>query len=71
MEDFVTITKRRNRHHSEMKDHPIEGKVYNISEATKADLLGISTSWLQKDRCTEQPQIDFKRYGRTVRYSRD
>ena len=44
-------------------------RVFNKSEAEKAVELGISVSWLQKDRLKSQPQIEFKRYGRTVRYA--
>jgi hypothetical protein len=47
----------------------LEGREYNLTEAQKAVRIGISPSWLQKDRLREQPQIDFARIGNTVRYS--
>ena len=50
-------------------DHRLPGKVYGITEAQKAASMGVSTSWLQKDRMRETPSVDFARYGGIVRYS--
>jgi len=71
MDDFVTITKRRARPTSELTDCPEDGKIYNLTEGEKSALIKMSPSYLQKDRCRENPTIPFKRYGRSVRYSRD
>ena len=50
-------------------DTRLPGKAYVLTEAEKAAQLRISTSWLQKDRVSESPQVDFARYGRTIRYA--
>jgi hypothetical protein len=70
-DEYETITRRKARHHSELTDNRVPGKIYNIYEGQKASLLGVSPSWLQKDRLQEKPEIDFARYGRSVRYSAD
>lgn len=53
------------------REHRLAGKTYNLREAEKAVQLGVSASWLQKDRLRAKPQIDFARYGRSVRYSQE
>jgi hypothetical protein len=52
-------------------DARIPGKEYGLREAEKAVKLGVSASWLQKDRLREKPEIDFARYGRSVRYAEE
>ena len=57
---------------AQLKEHRIEGKTYNIKEAEKAVQMGVSPSWLQKDRMKDKPVVDFARVGpRMVRYSAD
>ena len=55
----------------EIGDKRLPGKTYNIRENEKAMLLNVSASWLQKDRCSDNPIVDFARLGRNIRYSRD
>jgi hypothetical protein len=50
-------------------DYRLPGKTYNITEAAKAASMGVSASWLQKDRSRENPTIDYARYGGAIRYS--
>ena len=45
-----------------------EGRVFNLTETQYATRLGMSVSFLQKDRMREQPEHEFRRYGRSVRY---
>lgn len=51
-------------------DCRLPGKVYDLTEAQKAQLIQMSVSFLQKDRLRKHPRIDFARYGTSVRYSR-
>ena len=44
-------------------------KVFNLTETQKAVATGLSASFLQKDRLRDEPRIEFKRYGRAIRYS--
>jgi hypothetical protein len=52
-------------------DCRIDGKTYVLSETEKAVKIGMSASFLQKDRLKVQPLFDFAKVGRTVRYSQD
>ncbi|MFY9212958.1 MAG: hypothetical protein WAO69_17735 [Aestuariivita sp.] len=56
---------------TERRDFKIPGKTYNLTEAEKAARIGMSASYLQKDRQRAQPEIDFARFGRAIRYSAD
>ena len=50
------------------REHKLPGRSYQITEAEKAAKLGISSSWLAKDRLKKTPDIDYARRGRSVRY---
>ncbi|GAB5436642.1 hypothetical protein [Falsiruegeria mediterranea] len=52
-------------------DHSLPGRLYNMTEREKAEELGMSTSWLQKDRMKVKPEVDFKRFGGAIRYATD
>ncbi|HWL56952.1 MAG TPA: hypothetical protein VNQ78_09805 [Paracoccus sp. (in: a-proteobacteria)] len=39
-----------------------------LTEREMAERLGVSMSWLQKDRASAHPQVPFERFGRNVRY---
>ena len=53
----------------EKNDARVAGKSYNLREAEKAVRIGLSASWLQKDRLKAEPEIDYARFGRSIRYS--
>lgn len=42
-----------------------------LNEREKAAQLGMSVSFLQKDRLKSEPLVPFRRIGRMIRYSRD
>ncbi|MEM5468276.1 hypothetical protein [Celeribacter marinus] len=44
-------------------------RIFNLTERQKAELTGMSLSYLQKDRLRPEPRFAFKKYGRSVRYS--
>ena len=44
-------------------------RVFCMTEAEKACELNLSTGFLQKDRRKAEPQFEFRRYGRVVRYA--
>jgi hypothetical protein len=56
---------------SSLPEYRIDGRIYNLTESQKAASLGISGSFLQKDRLREVPKVDFARFGGLVRYSAD
>ena len=53
------------------RDARVPGKTYSMRETEKAVQLGLSASWLQKDRMKSEPEIDYARFGRTIRYAAD
>jgi|GEM_PF-4809243 len=42
-----------------------------IDERSMAARLGVSQSWLQKDRLKAHPAISFERFGKSIRYRVD
>jgi len=44
---------------------------FNLTPAQKASSIGMSESWLAKDRLKAEPEVPFKKYGRSVRYSEE
>ena len=44
-------------------------RIFNLTERQKAELTGMSLSYLQKDRLRPEPRFDFRKYGRSVHYS--
>lgn len=54
---------------TEKPDHSQPGKLYNLTEGQKSAEMNVSPSWLAKDRMKSTPDIDFKRYGRSIRYA--
>ena len=46
-----------------------KAKIFNLTETQKAVATGLSASFLQKDRLRDEPRIEFRRYGRAIRYS--
>ncbi len=45
-------------------------KVFNLTTAEKAELMGVSKSFLHKDRMRDEPLVPFRQYGpRIVRYA--
>ena len=43
--------------------------LFNLTETEKATRMGVSVTFLQKDRLKAEPIVPFKRYGRMVRYA--
>ena len=44
--------------------------IFNQTEAEKAEEIGMSRSWLQKDRMKPKPTVPFRRYGGAIRYAK-
>lgn len=44
-------------------------RVFNLTEQMKAQEIGMSVSFLQKDRMKAEPQFEFRKYGASVRYA--
>lgn len=55
---------------SDVIEAPTTTKRYNLTTAEKAEQMGVSKSYLHKDRMREKPHVPFKQYGtRVIRYS--
>ena len=46
-----------------------ERQIFNLTEHQKANITGMSVSFLQKDRLRDRPRVPFRRYGAAIRYA--
>ena len=53
------------------RENKIPGRAYHLKPEEKALRIGVSASWLAKDRLRENPEIDYARRGHNVRYSEE
>lgn len=51
-----------------MEESTKTGRTFCLTEAQKAEQIGMSRAWLSKDRRKAKPQFSFRRYGVAIRY---
>ena len=52
-----------------MTHDPDDTRIFNMTESEKAAEIGMSASFLRKDRMKAVPVIPFRKYGGAIRYA--